>query len=258
MEPEPKQILTNAWPFIAIVLMSSGILVSTVPLESKRPTDPNRVKFYHAGRQDVEARLWQDPFVVMQNVTPRGLMARCEEAINDWTHHPSALGQAIAYQTSRNPEGWVTVLSVMVQVGPYFEDGEGVAGHGMQWSQPCSTRAGSHRMKISSGTYRHSRAASCNPGNVERRSCYPTNGTFAGASHKGHPEHSWSSGSTKTRWRSRWQGLKGSSNTSSQKTVYVCLLTRGTMQSYERSSQRCVRSQRRASITASVIFGHSA
>src|SRR5215510_11801464 len=76
-------------------------------------------------------------------------------------------------------------------------------------------------MKISSGTYGHSRAASCNPGNVERRSCYPTNGTFAGASHKGHPEHSWSSGSTKTRWRGRWQGLKGSSNASSQKTVYV-------------------------------------
>ena len=102
MELDQRQILANAWPFIAIVLMSSGILVSTVPLESKRPTDPNRVKFYHAGRQDVEARLWQDPFVVMQHITTRGLMARCEEAINDWAHHPSTLGQSIAYKTSRN------------------------------------------------------------------------------------------------------------------------------------------------------------
>ena len=33
----------------------------------------------------------------------------------------------------------------------------------------------------------------------------------------------------------RWQGLKGSSNASPQRTVYVCLLTSGTMKSYERS-----------------------
>jgi hypothetical protein len=57
MEPDPRHSLANAWPLIAIVLMVSGILVRTVPLESKRPIDADRVSFYHAGRQDVEARL---------------------------------------------------------------------------------------------------------------------------------------------------------------------------------------------------------
>jgi hypothetical protein len=122
MEPDPRQSLANAWPLIAIVLMVSGILVRTVPLESKRPIDADRVSFYHAGRQDVEARLWQDPFVAMQHVSPLGPMARCKEALADWAHHPSTLGESIAYKTDRSE---VTVLPVMVSGGPYFEDAEG-------------------------------------------------------------------------------------------------------------------------------------
>ena len=93
MEPDQRQFLANAWPLIAVVLMASGILVKTVPLESKRPIDPDRVKFAHAGRQDIEARLWEDPFVTMRHVKGRGPMERCAEAIADWAHHPATLQQ---------------------------------------------------------------------------------------------------------------------------------------------------------------------
>ena len=94
MEPDQKQFLANVWPLIAVVLTASGILVKTVPLESKRPIDPDRVKFARAGRQDVEARLWQDPFVTLRHVKDvKGLVPteRCSEALADLAQHPSTL-----------------------------------------------------------------------------------------------------------------------------------------------------------------------
>jgi hypothetical protein len=122
MEPDQRQFLANAWPLIAVVLMASGILVKTVPLESKRPIDPDRVKFAHAGRQDIEARLWEDPFVAMRHVKGRWPMERCAEAIADWAHHPSALAKSLLQKSSGR---WITLLPVMVSGGPYFEDSEG-------------------------------------------------------------------------------------------------------------------------------------
>jgi hypothetical protein len=123
MESDQRQFLANAWPLIAVVLMASGVLVQTVPLESKRPIDPDRVKFARAGRQDIEARLWQDPFIAMRHVKGQGPMERCKEAINDQAHHPSTLQKALL-RSSRSGR-LVTVLPVMVSGGPYFEDGEG-------------------------------------------------------------------------------------------------------------------------------------
>ena len=52
----------NTLPILMVVLLAAGVLVKNVPLESARPTDPERVKFVASSQQDVEARLWQDPF----------------------------------------------------------------------------------------------------------------------------------------------------------------------------------------------------
>jgi len=120
-DPDVKQIYTNALPLIAVVFMASGIIVKSVPLESRRPVDPERVKFSHAGRQDVEARLWQDPFAAMRHVKGRSPEDRCKEAIEDRGHHPGALHRSIANRARRSE---VSVLPVMVPSGPYFEDSE--------------------------------------------------------------------------------------------------------------------------------------
>ncbi|MEK6708062.1 MAG: hypothetical protein AABY81_04545 [Pseudomonadota bacterium] len=59
-------LLTNPLPILMAVLLAAGVLVKMPPLESARPTDPERMKFVSANPQDVEARLWQDPFVAVE------------------------------------------------------------------------------------------------------------------------------------------------------------------------------------------------
>ena len=54
-------LLVNPLPIVMVALLTAGVLVKNVPLESARPSDSERVKFFSADKQDVEARLWQDP-----------------------------------------------------------------------------------------------------------------------------------------------------------------------------------------------------
>ena len=125
MELDQKSVLANVWPLISIVLMASGIFVRTVPLESMRPSNPDRIKLSCASQQDVEARLWQDPFTVMHQVKKREPHERCMEAIEDWAHHPTMLGQSISHKSKRQSKRrQVIVLPVMIPGGPYFEDSE--------------------------------------------------------------------------------------------------------------------------------------
>lgn len=57
---------TNPLPIVMVVLLAAGVMVKHVPLESARPTDPERVRFVPTSQQDVEARLWQDPFAAVE------------------------------------------------------------------------------------------------------------------------------------------------------------------------------------------------
>jgi hypothetical protein len=50
------------------MLAAAGVYVESLPLKSQRPSDEERAKFAHVGRQDVEARLWQDPFSALSLV----------------------------------------------------------------------------------------------------------------------------------------------------------------------------------------------
>lgn len=120
-ESNNNRIVVNLLPVILVFLTASGILVNTLPLESTRPADSERIRMSHAGRQDVEARLWQDPFTVMQRAKGDTPEARCEDAKKDDEHHPVTLANSIE---RRNRNSAVTVLPVLVPGGPYFEDGE--------------------------------------------------------------------------------------------------------------------------------------
>ena len=58
----------NPLPIVMVVLLAGGLLVKNVPLESARPTNPERVTFLPTSQQDVEARLWQDPFAAVEKL----------------------------------------------------------------------------------------------------------------------------------------------------------------------------------------------
>lgn len=121
-DTDAKQIYTNALPLIAVVLMASGIIVKSVPLESRRPVDLERVSVVYAGRQDVEARLWQDPFTAIRGIKGETAEKRCDEAKQDRQHQRLALRNSIAFR-ARNGDS-ISVLAVMLLGGPYFEEGE--------------------------------------------------------------------------------------------------------------------------------------
>jgi hypothetical protein len=118
-----QHLLANAVPLIAVVLMASGIVVKTLPLTSKRPVEASDAKIAHAGRQDVHARLWEDPFVVMRDVKGKQPADRCEEALADVTHHPDTLTAAVQRALTRLGTQ-VIVMPVLVPGGPYSQDGE--------------------------------------------------------------------------------------------------------------------------------------
>ena len=60
-------LLANPLPIVMLALLAAGVVVKNVPLESVRPTDPERVKYMPtSNHQDVEARLWQDPFAAIE------------------------------------------------------------------------------------------------------------------------------------------------------------------------------------------------
>jgi hypothetical protein len=59
-------LLANPWPIVLVALLAAGVLIKHEELKSARPNDSERVKFVPAGQQDVEARLWQDPFAAVE------------------------------------------------------------------------------------------------------------------------------------------------------------------------------------------------
>src|SRR5262245_62747574 len=64
-------LLANPLPIVLVALLAAGVLIKQEELKSARPNDSERVKFAPAGQQDVEARLWQDPFAAVEKYEER-------------------------------------------------------------------------------------------------------------------------------------------------------------------------------------------
>jgi hypothetical protein len=109
----------NPLPIVMVVLLAAGVLVKNVPLESARPTDPERVKFVSTSQQDVEARLWQDPFAAVEkhDKTPNPAVTPAKE-MSLAPHTPKALYERIKELHN------VTVVAVSVFGGSYAEAAE--------------------------------------------------------------------------------------------------------------------------------------
>jgi hypothetical protein len=106
-------LLANPLPIVLVALLAAGVLIKHVPLQSARPNDPERVKFVPADQQDVEARLWQDPFAAVEK----------HEARSKRAAHTSEK-QRERIQKIRNADRHVTVIAVSVFGGSYSEAAE--------------------------------------------------------------------------------------------------------------------------------------
>jgi hypothetical protein len=113
--------LANPLPIIAILMLAAGVLVRTLPLESGRGGDADRANPSIADRQDVPARLWQDPF--------SAVAAAAKQATPDEAHAPETLFERIRLRRERLRPGAaapkpVQILGVMVSTSAFAEDAE--------------------------------------------------------------------------------------------------------------------------------------
>src|SRR5262249_43281755 len=83
------------------------------PVQSARPNGRERMKFVPAAQQDVEARLWQDPFAAVERQETRSKPAA----------HTSEK-QRERIQAKLNADRHVTVIAVSVFGGSYSEAAE--------------------------------------------------------------------------------------------------------------------------------------
>lgn len=109
----------NPLPIMMVVMLAAGVLVKHIPLESARPTDPERVKFVPTSQQDVEARLWQDPFAAVEkhekNLDPAAPFA---------AHNPDRLHTRIQALLHDPDPNRLTVVAVSVFGGSFDEAAE--------------------------------------------------------------------------------------------------------------------------------------
>jgi len=111
-----------------VILLVGAIVVSQFPLDVRRPEVTEKVPTIFPGIQNVEARLWQDPFAAVERHrqehgvasnrlgVPSGLDVETE------VHKSDVLANDLAGRLQHN--GSVVVLGVMVQGGPYIEYAE--------------------------------------------------------------------------------------------------------------------------------------
>ena len=110
-------------PLIAVL---AGVIAQYKPLVSKRPTVPSEKTIPVIAAQDVDARLWQDPFSVAEKQKSL-LDAQIEVGVakkgTTESHDVCALVELLRKRATQNPER-VLVLAVMVDAGPYSEQAE--------------------------------------------------------------------------------------------------------------------------------------
>jgi hypothetical protein len=110
---------------LPLAAVLAGLVAHYKPLVSKRPTVPNENTIPVIAAQDVDARLWQDPFSVAEK--QKSLLDAQIVANKGSTesHNISALVELLSKRAMENPERErVLLLAVMVDAGPYSEQGE--------------------------------------------------------------------------------------------------------------------------------------
>ena len=106
---------------IAVVMLAMGALfVSQTPLQSNRPAQPESFLVHEEPPQDIDARLWQDPFGVVAKAREQ-MLKTSEGKAKDDAHRVKALFDAVSVAPAH---GGHVVLAVMLFGGPHAEQVE--------------------------------------------------------------------------------------------------------------------------------------
>jgi hypothetical protein len=110
-------------PLLAVL---AGVVAQYKPLVSKRPTVPSEKTIPVIAAEDVDARLWQDPIGVTQK-QKSSLDEEIEKGVvkkgSAESHDICALLELLRKRAKESAER-VLLLAVMIEAGPYSEQGE--------------------------------------------------------------------------------------------------------------------------------------
>ena len=128
MAENDKRKFELPWTTLLPVLAAlAGIVAQYKPLVSTRPPVPSEKPMPVTAEQDVDARLWQDPIAVAQKqeaLLEAEIKAnRIPKEDHSARHDIDTLANLLS-DRARTFEGHVLLLAVMLDAGPYSEQGE--------------------------------------------------------------------------------------------------------------------------------------
>ncbi len=100
---------------VALALLMGLGLVSQISFEPSRPKHPDYLKERMIGGEDIQARLWQDPFAAIQSHEKR-----CGQEKPHRKHTPQKFADDMVNKETKE----LILLGVMVFGGPYAEEAE--------------------------------------------------------------------------------------------------------------------------------------
>lgn len=126
MADEQTRKFELPWGTLLPVLAALGGVISQFkPLVSTRPAVPSEKAVAVTAEQDVDARLWQDPIAVAQKQLEAEMKAGRGSEPNSARHDISALAGLLSERAKFfNDKKKVLLLAVMLEAGPYSEQGE--------------------------------------------------------------------------------------------------------------------------------------
>lgn len=116
---------SGAGGLIAVALLALGVFfVARAPLDSSRPVPAPLPMQWDEPAQDVDARLWQDPFEAIAKARDAARKAGVKEADDGRLRHPPLFGAEPPRPGDPGGSREAIVLAVMVPGGPYSEQSE--------------------------------------------------------------------------------------------------------------------------------------
>jgi hypothetical protein len=130
MAANDKPKLDIPWgTLLPLIAALAGIVVQYTPLESERPVAAGEKPVEVVAEQDVDARLWQDPLAVARKAEEahkgqtemRGSLRELHYAEH---HSIASLAKTIRDRAAKAYPDRILLLAVMLDSGPYIEQGE--------------------------------------------------------------------------------------------------------------------------------------
>jgi hypothetical protein len=112
------------WHWLLVLLSIGGFMVATKPLTTSRPERGSEARLATSGLQDVDARLWQDPFGAVLDHQRSAQASGEEQTVADMHHSVERFFRQVRADLISSTNRTICLMPVLVRSSPYAEDVE--------------------------------------------------------------------------------------------------------------------------------------